>query len=106
SIMNQVNQTLISQYDLRPAGERETLLHLEVTHILKPDDLSRLIRHIKNLAVVERVELSQVEDDKVDLTVRVRGPLEVFRQQSLTGNHLVLKSQNQGLSRLNYEWMR
>lgn len=106
AILNQVNQTLLAQYDLRPAFDRDTLLHIEVSHIFKPDDLSRLIRYFKKMTGVETVELSEVEDDRVDLSVLIRGPVDAFRQQIVTGSHLVLKSENQDMNRLSYEWVR
>lgn len=109
SVMNQINQVMSGRYVVSsPAANKDTLLwvKLEVDRITKRRDLARLIQYLKQVTHVQKIELIQVDGDRVELAVQVLGSLASFEQNLLASQHLLLKSEDDANAKLNYEWIK
>ncbi len=106
TIMNFVSQTLAKNYIVKSANTQSQILKLQVSNVFERNDLALLMQYLKQITPVERVDLAQVSGNVVALTVAVNGPVDGFLKNATIGQHLVLKSQDQGSNSYVYEWVR
>jgi len=106
SIVHQVSTVLAKQDVIKTADKEEQWVKLEVSHITQPEDLAKLIKYVKQLKLVQQVQLSHISGDVVDITVLVNGSIGAFKESIATGHHLDFKYQEQAENRLGYVWTR
>ncbi|HEX4044791.1 MAG TPA: DUF2066 domain-containing protein [Gammaproteobacteria bacterium] len=104
ALMNQMSQTLAKQFIVKADQTSQFWLTLEVSNIAQRDDLTKLIQYLKQLTLVQQVQLLQVSGDTVELSLLVRGSLETFQDNAILNQRLVLKSADTANNRLIYEW--
>lgn len=104
TLLSQVRQTLSKHYVEKALDVPQRWLNLEVMNITQRDDLTQLIRYLKQLSLVQKVQLSQVSSDVVDIAVLVRGSQDAFMKNASLDQRLVLKYQDSGANKLVYVW--
>jgi len=105
SVLNQASQSLTKRIAIKPVEVPELWLTLEVKNIADKSDLMQLVQYLKQLTPVQKVQLSSVMGDRVEMEVLVRGSQYSFQQTAELGQHLELKSQDDDNARLVYEWV-
>jgi hypothetical protein len=78
---------------------------LQISNIKQGNEISALLAYFEHLENVNKVELTEIAGDVIQLLVSVQAPMETF-QQSVTHQHLVFKSQTEAEHKLIYEWSR
>lgn len=103
-IMNQASHTLSKQLVVNTPRAGGSTVKLEVTNVTKDDDLDQLMTFLKQLSPVQQVELSQVDGNVVELTVKIQGDIATFQENVNIGKKLIFKSQDKQTNQLTYEW--
>lgn len=106
TIMNQISQTLSKHYIVKSVSAPELWLKLEVMNITQRSDLSKLLKHLKQVSTIQQVQLLEVTSDVVELSVLVRGSYEAFLKDATLGQHLSLKYQDPREKKLVYVWVQ
>lgn len=105
SVMNEISQTLAKQYADKSTHPSELWIKLEVENITHRRDFAQLMQYLKQITLVQQVELSQVAGDVVELAVLIHGSVAGFQQNASIGQRLVLKKQDDISKKLMYEWV-
>ena len=105
-LFSQVSKTLAKHYAEKTVNAPQLLLRLEVSHVAERNDLGQLIQYLKQLTLVQQVQLSEISGDIAQLSVLISGTLVDFQENAAINQHLVLKSQDAGNNKLIYEWVR
>lgn len=105
-MINEVRVIFSKHYEVKPSTESTAWMKLKITHIIEPDDLSRLMQYLKQLTPVQQVRLLQISGDTIEVSVLVRGTKDIFQQNALIGQHLIaLPQEMQDGSQMAFEWV-
>jgi hypothetical protein len=104
-VLKNINQILAKQNTVKKNDEPLIWLQLEITHVLKPEDLNSLMQSLKQLNLVQQVKLSQIVGDRIDLAIEIRGSSSSFLQSTQTIQKLLFVSQENN-NQLKYEWVQ
>jgi hypothetical protein len=84
----------------------EIWLKLQVSNIVAGEDLQAVTEHLKQMAVVKQVELSQISGEMIELAVLIRGTVDAFQENAAIDSHFILKSFDDKNQKWQYEWVR
>lgn len=104
-IMTNVSTTLSNYYAKQSTTQSNQWLSLAIENINTRGDLIQLIRFLKQLAPVQKVKLSQVSGDVVEINLLIRGAIDSFQQNAMLNQRLNFKSQDPTDHKLIYEWV-
>jgi uncharacterized protein len=102
-LMDHISETLSQHFQASPASISSFWLALRVSHVSERADLNRLVHYLKQLPLVQKVQLMQVSGDVVELELLIRGTLAAFQKNVAIGQHLTLISSE--TDELAYEWV-
>jgi hypothetical protein len=97
-------QILVKQYSEGQHDQPKQWIKLEVSQMTSAADVSKLMKSLKQISLVRRIQLDQVSGDRVQLSLMVQGPMEKFIQNAAINKHLVLSSSQD--STLIYQWVQ
>lgn len=104
SSLYQASQTLAKQYVEKAPDAPQLWLKLEVINITERNDLVELLQYLKQVNMVQKVQLAQITSDVVDLSVLIRGSVSSFKQNAELGQRLVYKAYDETTHTLTYQW--
>lgn len=105
-ILSQVSQTLAKQYDGITNVNNPIWLKLQVSKITDQEKLTALVKYLKQINVVQQVQLAQTTNDVVRLSVLVTSTMNTFNSKAIKGQRLSLRSQDGNENLLVYEWIQ
>lgn len=105
-VLNQVSQTFAKNFIVKVTDAPASWLKLQVNNITQHDDLSSLIQYLKQLSLVQKVDLSEISGDQVKLSVQIKGTLLDFTQNASLGDKLILSAQDEKTRTIYYRWIR
>lgn len=105
TLMKEINQVLAKHYAVKISTVSETILSLQVSHVNGGEDLQALMQYLQQLSIVKRVELLKITDDKVELSILIRGSSKAFEDNATIGQHMILKEADTEKQIWVYEWV-
>jgi hypothetical protein len=104
NIMAHINRTLSQYFQPPPASTPLLWLTLQVSNVAQPSDLRQLVQYLKQLTLVQRVRLMEINGSIVKLEILIRGTVSAF-QKNVIGQHLMPTSSEMADHELAYEWV-